>query len=74
MGLTVLEGYIAGRTAVEAAQAVLKNGALTRARLRESLAGLRTELGGYKVEFAGGTQGSRFVDLLAVDRYGRLVG
>ena len=74
MGLTVLEGYIAGRTAVEATQAVLRNGAVTRSRLREALGGLRTELGGYKVEFAGGTQGSRYVDLLAIDRYGRLVG
>ncbi len=74
MGLTTLEGYIAGRTAVEAAQAVLKVGTITRSRLRDALGGLRAELGGYKVEFAGGTQGSRFVDLLAIDRYGRLVG
>jgi len=74
MGMTTLEGYIAGRIAVEAAQAALKVGALNRARMKESLAGLRTDLGGYKVDFAGGTQGSRYVDLIAVDRYGRLVG
>jgi hypothetical protein len=26
------------------------------------------------VEFAGGTQGSKYVDLVAIDRYGRMVG
>jgi ABC-type branched-subunit amino acid transport system substrate-binding protein len=74
VGLTVLEGYIAGRTAVEATQAVLRNGPITRSRLREAIGGLRAELGGYKVDFAGSTQGSRYVDLLTIDRYGRLVG
>ena len=74
LGITTLEGYIAGRVAVEAAQAALKVGNLNRARMKESLAGLRQDLGGYRVEFAGGTQGSRYVDLLAIDRYGRLVG
>jgi hypothetical protein len=43
--------------------------------LKESLAALRTDLGGYRVEFAPGvTQGSQYVDLIAIDRYGRLVG
>jgi ABC-type branched-subunit amino acid transport system substrate-binding protein len=78
LGITTLEGYIAGRTAVEAARAVLKvNGGerVARAKLKESLAGLRTDLGGYRVEFGPGvTQGSQFVDLIAIDRYGRLVG
>jgi ABC-type branched-subunit amino acid transport system substrate-binding protein len=74
LGITTLEGYIAGRVAVEAAQAALKVGNLNRARMKESLAGMRQDLGGYRVEFAGGTQGSRYVDLLAIDRYGRLVG
>ncbi|MEW6706717.1 MAG: ABC transporter substrate-binding protein [Pseudomonadota bacterium] len=74
MGITTLEGYIAGRVAVEAAHSALKVGNLTRNRMREVLAGLRSDLGGYRVEFAGGTQGSRYVDLIAVDRYGRLVG
>lgn len=75
LGITTLEGYIAGRTAVEATLAALKVGAVTRPRMKESLAGLRSDLGGYKVEFAGGsTHGSRYVDLIAIDRYGRLVG
>jgi branched-chain amino acid transport system substrate-binding protein len=74
LGTTTLEGYIAGRTAVEAALAAAKVGNVTRARLKESLAGLRSDLGGYKVEFAGTSQGSRYVDLIALDRYGRLVG
>jgi branched-chain amino acid transport system substrate-binding protein len=78
LGITTLEGYIAGRTAVEAARAALKAGGgerVSRARLKESIAGLRTDLGGYRVEFAPGvTQGSQYVDLIAIDRYGRLVG
>jgi len=74
LGITTLEGYIAGRTAVEAANAAAKVGGPTRARLKEVLAGLRSDLGGYRVEFAGSTQGSRYVDLIAIDRYGRLVG
>lgn len=78
LGITTLEGYIAGRTAVEAARAALKAGngeRVTRARMKESIAGLRTDLGGYRVEFAPGvTQGSQYVDLIAIDRYGRLVG
>ncbi len=78
LGITTLEGYIAGRTAVEAARAALKVSGgerISRARLKESLAGLRTDLGGYRVEFAPGvTQGSQYVDLIAIDRWGRLVG
>lgn len=78
MGTTTLEGYITGRTAVEAAKAALKVGGgerVSRARMKESLANLRTDLGGYRVEFGpGSTQGSQFVDLIALDRYGRLVG
>ena len=42
--------------------------------MREALAALRADVGGYKVEFAGGMQGSRYVDLIAIDRYGRMVG
>ena len=77
MGMTTLEGYIAGRTAVEAARNALKVGGdrLSRARMREAVAGLRADLGGYKVDFAAGTsQGSSYVDLITVDRYGKLVG
>jgi branched-chain amino acid transport system substrate-binding protein len=74
MGMTTLEGYIAGRTAVQAALAAHKSGSTSRGRIREALAGLRADLGGYRVEFAGTPHGSRYVDLIAVDRYGRLVG
>ncbi|NRF68151.1 ABC transporter substrate-binding protein [Aquincola sp. S2] len=74
MGITTLEGYIAGRTAVQASLAAHKSGSIGRSRLREVIAGLRADLGGYRVEFAGTPHGSRYVDLIAVDRYGRLVG
>jgi branched-chain amino acid transport system substrate-binding protein len=78
LGITTMEGYIAGRTAVEAARAALKVSGgerVSRGRLRESIAGLRADLGGYRVEFGPGvTQGSQYVDLIAIDRYGRLVG
>jgi len=73
-GVTTLEGYIVGRIAVEAAYAAQSSGRLSRARFGEVLSNLRTDLGGFQVEFAGGSQGSRFVDLIALDRYGRLVG
>jgi branched-chain amino acid transport system substrate-binding protein len=74
MGMTSLEGYIAGRTAVQAALTAQKSGQASRARVREVLAGLRADLGGYRVEFAGTPHGSRYVDLIAIDRFGRLVG
>lgn len=74
MGITTLEGYITGRIAVEATQQAARGGAVTRPRLRDALAGLRIDLGGYRVDFAGSMHGSRYVDLIAVDRYGRLVG
>ena len=69
-----LEGYIVGRIAVEAAYAAQASGRLSRARFGEVLAGLKADLGGFRVDFGGGSQGSRFVDLIALDRYGRLVG
>jgi branched-chain amino acid transport system substrate-binding protein len=74
MGITTLEGYIVGQVAVEAARAALRSGSLSRDRMKEALSGLRVDLGGYSVSFAGGAQGSRYVELLALDRYGRLVG
>ena len=74
MGITTLEGYIAGRVAVDAARAAVHSGNAGRERVREALAGLRTDLGGYQVSFSNSTQGSRYVDLLALDRYGRLLG
>ncbi len=74
VGITTLEGYIAGRTAVDAAMLAARSGSLSRGRMKEALAGLRSDLGGYKVEFAGTTQGSRYVDLITLDKYGRVMG
>ncbi len=74
-GITRLEGYIAGRTAVEATLLAAHSGGTGRGRVRESLAGLRSDLGGYKVDFSGsGTQGSHYVDLITLDKYGRVIG
>ena len=74
VGITTLEGYIAGRTAVEAATLAARSGGISRGRMKEALAGLRSDLGGYKVEFSGTTQGSHYVDLVTLDKYGRVVG
>lgn len=73
-GITTLEGYIAGRTAVDATLAAARAGGATRGRVKEVLSGLRSDLGGYKVEFAGTTQGSHYVDLITLDKYGRVMG
>ncbi|HET7864963.1 MAG TPA: hypothetical protein VFL86_11210, partial [Burkholderiaceae bacterium] len=75
LGFTSIEGFIAGQVAVEAARTAAKGGAaVTRSRFREVLASTRTDLGGYKVDFNGSRNGSRFVDVIAVDRQGRLIG
>jgi ABC-type branched-subunit amino acid transport system substrate-binding protein len=75
LGFTALEGYIAGMTAVEAVRAAgLKGGALPRSRFRDALAGLRTDLGGYRIDFASGrANGSRFVEVVALDRSGWII-
>lgn len=50
-------------------------GGCQKAGMKESIAAVRADLGGYRVEFAPGvTQGSQYVDLIAIDRWGRLVG
>jgi branched-chain amino acid transport system substrate-binding protein len=75
MGVSVLEGYIAGRIAVEASHAAGRAGAVNRARLKETLATLRADLGGYKVQFTpGNPHGSKYVELVTIDRYGKMVG
>jgi branched-chain amino acid transport system substrate-binding protein len=74
VGITTLEGYIAGRTAIDAAMLAARSGTLSRGRVKDALVGLRSDLGGYKVEFAGTTQGSRYVDLITLDKYGRVMG
>jgi branched-chain amino acid transport system substrate-binding protein len=75
IGYTSLEGYIAGRVAVEASRATLRGGPMSRARFASALSDLNLDLGGYRVRFGGGThQGSNFVDIVAVDRTGRIIG
>jgi ABC-type branched-subunit amino acid transport system substrate-binding protein len=72
---STLEGYISGRIAVEATRSAMQNGTLNKARLRDALSRLRTDLGGYKVAFEpGSSQGSKYVELISVDRFGRIVG
>lgn len=75
LGVTTLEGYIAGRVAIEAARNAAKGGAPSRARIREALASLRADLGGYRVNYApDNAQGSQYVEMVVIDRYGRIVG
>jgi ABC-type branched-subunit amino acid transport system substrate-binding protein len=75
VGYTSLEGYIAGRVAVEAARAAVATGGMSRARFRAALSDLNLDLGGYRVRYgAGSHQGSNFVDIVALDRNGRIIG
>jgi hypothetical protein len=76
VGYTSLEGYIAGLVAAEAARTAVKNGGTGKAKLKEALAGLRADFGGYKINFAGSSSrtASRFVEVVALDRYGRVIG
>ncbi len=75
MGFTSLEGYIAGRVAVEAARSAAKGGEITRQKFRQSLAELSLDLNGYKTHFTPHSpSGSRFVDVVAIDRTGRIIG
>ena len=75
MSVTTLEGYISGRIAVEAARSALKASGISKRSMKDALSTLRADLGGYTVQFSpGSTQGSKYVDLVAIDRYGRMVG
>lgn len=75
IGFTSLEGYIVGRVAVEAARGALKGGDVARSRFRTALSELNLDLSGYKAHFtARSLQGSRFVDVVAIDRTGRIIG
>lgn len=75
LGVTTLEGYIAGRVAIEAARNAAKGGAANRSRIREAFANLRADLGGYRVSYApDNAQGSQYVEMVVIDRYGRIVG
>ncbi len=74
-GFTSLEGYIAGRVAVEAARTSARTGVATRARFKDALAELNLDLGGYRARFTPPSPlGSRFVDVVAIDRNGRIIG
>jgi branched-chain amino acid transport system substrate-binding protein len=75
VGYTSLEGYIAGRVAIEAAKNTPGGASMSRARFRSALAELRVDLGGYRVQFGGTTKnGSNLIDIIAVDRSGRIIG
>jgi ABC-type branched-subunit amino acid transport system substrate-binding protein len=76
VGLTVLEGYIAGRvTAAAALAAAPRAGSVpSRQALAEALHSLRLDLGGHVVDYTQGRQGSDFVDIVSVDREGRMIG
>lgn len=74
-GFTSLEGYIVGRVAVEAARASAKGGLASRARFRDALAELNVDFGGYRTHFTStSVLGSRFVDVVAIDRNGKIIG
>lgn len=74
-GYTSFEGYIAGRVAVEAARSASNSGGLSRARFKTALSDLNLDLGGYQVKFGGGSrQGTSFVDVVAIDRNGHIIG
>ncbi|NRF68150.1 ABC transporter substrate-binding protein [Aquincola sp. S2] len=76
LGITTLEGYIAGRVAVDAARAAQRGGKPTRASMRDALARLQTDLGGYRVNFGAehGMHGSQYVDMVVINRHGHIVG
>jgi branched-chain amino acid transport system substrate-binding protein len=75
IGFTSLEGYIAGRVATEAAKLATKGGAVTRARFKDALSDLNVDLGGYRARFTPPSlTGSHFVDVVAIDRTGRIIG
>lgn len=74
LSVTTLEGYISGRIAVEAARSAMKLGSVNKKTMKDALSSLRADLGGYTVQFTPGVnQGSKYVELVALDRYGRLV-
>lgn len=75
LGVTTLEGYIAGRVAVEAGRNAMKAGGVNRARIKDALANLHADLGGYRVAYSpDNAQGSQYVEMVVIDRFGRIVG
>jgi hypothetical protein len=74
-GYTSLEGYIAGRTAIEAARLTAASGQVSRARLHDALTQVNLNLGGYRVRFDNGDrEGSHLVDIVALSRAGQIIG
>ena len=75
VSVSTLEGYISGRIAVEAVRSTYRGAPVGRAQLKDTLSNLRADLGGYKVQFTPGSpNGSKYVELVTLDRYGKLVG
>jgi branched-chain amino acid transport system substrate-binding protein len=77
LGITSLEGYIAGRVAVEAARAAARGTERPgRDNFRTALASLQADLGGYRVHFGAqqGMHGSQYVDMVVINRHGHIVG
>jgi branched-chain amino acid transport system substrate-binding protein len=74
-GYTSLEGYIVGRVAMEAAHVAAQGGAVSRVRFKAALSALNWDLGGYRIHFGGNNrQSSTYVDVVAIDRSGRIIG
>ena len=77
LGITSLEGYIAGRVAVEAARQAARSGERPgRDAFRTALSGLQADFGGYRVQFGAqqGMHGSQYVDMVVINRHGHIVG
>jgi branched-chain amino acid transport system substrate-binding protein len=74
-GYTSLEGYIVGRVAMEAARVAAQGGGVSRPRFKSALSDMNWDLGGYRVQFGGNNrQSSKYVDVVAIDRTGRIIG
>jgi branched-chain amino acid transport system substrate-binding protein len=74
-GYTSLEGYIVGRVAMEAARVAAQSGGVSRPRFKAALSDMNWDLGGYRVQFGGNNrQSSKYVDVVAIDRTGRIIG
>lgn len=74
-GYTSLEGYIVGRVAMEAARIAAQGGSVGRPRFKAALSDMNWDLGGYRIQFGGNNrQSSKYVDVVAIDRTGRIIG